>query len=144
MAEASLTNPPHARAILTSKSNYSYILTILNSFLTFYQIQLMEAGDPGKPGDPAALHVVEEQKSEFDPVTVHSPKMVVKTAQDQPQKVLAATQTHVLLMEAGAPGAPMDPAVKHVAEEQERKVDPVTVHSHNMEVKPALDHPHIV
>ena len=47
-------------------------------------------------------------------------------------------------MEAGAPGAPMDPAVKHVVEEQERKVDPVTVQSHNMEVEPALDHPHIV
>ena len=45
----------------------------------------MEAGDPGKPGDPAALHVVEEQKSEFDPVTVQSQNMVVKTAQDQPQ-----------------------------------------------------------
>ena len=63
----------------------------------------MEAGDPGKPMAPVALRVVEEQKSEFDPVTVHSPKMVVKTAQDRPQKVLAATQTHVLLMEAGAP-----------------------------------------
>ena len=94
----------------------------------------MEAGDPGKPGDPAALHVVEEQKSEFDPVTFHSQKMVVKTAQDPPQKVLAATQTHVLLMEAGAPGAPMDHAVKHVAEEQKTKLDPVTVHSHNMVV----------
>ena len=47
-------------------------------------------------------------------------------------------------MEAGAPGAPMDPAVVHVVEEQEQKVDPVTVHSHNMEVKTAMDHPHIV
>ena len=47
-------------------------------------------------------------------------------------------------MAAGEPGAPMDPAVLHVVEEQKSKLDPVTVHSHNMEVKPALDHPHIV
>ena len=45
----------------------------------------MEAGDPGKSMAPVALRVVEEQKSEFDPVTVHSLNMVVKTAQDQPQ-----------------------------------------------------------
>ena len=47
-------------------------------------------------------------------------------------------------METGAPGAPMDHVVLHVVEEQEQKVDPVIVHSHNMEVKPALDQPHIV
>ena len=70
--------------------------------------------------------------------------MVVKPAQDQPHQARAVTQIYVQLMEAGAPGAPMDPAVKHVVEEQERKVDTVTVQSHNMEVKPALDHPHIV
>ena len=44
-------------------------------------------------------------------------------------------------MEAGEPGAPMDPAVLHVVEEQGRKVDPVIVHSHNMEVKLAQDPP---
>ena len=38
----------------------------------------MEAGVPGVPMDPAVLHVVEEQKSKLDPVTVHSLNMVVK------------------------------------------------------------------
>ena len=101
----------------------------------------MEAGDHGKPMAPVALRVVEEQKSEFDPVTVHSQNMVVKTAQDQPQKVQAATQTHVQSMETGAPGAPMDHVVLHVVEEQEQEVDPVIVHSHNMEVKPVQGQP---
>ena len=55
----------------------------------------MEAGEPGAPMDRAVKHVVEEQKSKLDPVTVHSHNMVVKPAQDQPQQVLAATQTHV-------------------------------------------------
>ena len=55
----------------------------------------MEAGEPGAPMDPAVLHVVEELKSELVPVTVHSHNMVVKPVQDQPQQVLAATQTHV-------------------------------------------------
>ena len=45
-------------------------------------------------------------------------------------------------MEAGAHGAPMDPAVNHVVEEQKAKLDPVTVHSHNMVAKPAQAHPH--
>ena len=97
----------------------------------------MEAGDPGKPMAPVALRVVEEQKSEFDPVTVHSLNMVVKTAQDQPRKVQAATQTHVQSMEAGAPGAPMDPAVLHVVEELKSELDPATVHNHNMVVRAA-------
>ena len=51
----------------------------------------MEAGAPGAPLDPAVLHVVVEQKSKLDPVTVHSLKMVVKPAQDQLQRVLAVT-----------------------------------------------------
>ena len=55
----------------------------------------MEAGDPGAPMDPAVLHVVEEQKPKLDPVTVHSHNMVVKPAQDQPQRALAATHTHI-------------------------------------------------
>ena len=42
-------------------------------------------------------------------------------------------------MEAGAHGAPMDRAVVHV--EQKAELDPVTVHSHNMEVKPVQDKP---
>ena len=91
--------------------------------------------------DPAVLHVVEEQEQKVDPVTVHSHNMVVKPVQGQPQKVQAATQTHVQSMETGAPGAPMDPAVLHVVEEQEQKVDPVTVHSHNMVVKPVQGQP---
>jgi len=45
------------------------------------------------------------------------------------------------LTEAGEPGAPMGPAVLHVVEEQELKLDPVTIHSHNMVVKPAEDQP---
>ena len=94
----------------------------------------MEAGVHGALMDLAVLHVVEEQKSELDPVTVHSHNMVVKPAQDQPHQVLVATLIHVRLMEAGAPGAPMDPAVLHVGEEQKSKVDPVTVHSLNMVV----------
>ena len=55
----------------------------------------MEAGDPGILMDPAVLHVVEEQKSELAPVTVHSHNTVAKTVPDQTQQVLAATQTHV-------------------------------------------------
>ena len=55
----------------------------------------MEAGAPGAPMDPAVHHVVEEQKSKLDPVTVHSHNMVVNPAQDQDQQVLAVTQTHV-------------------------------------------------
>ena len=42
-------------------------------------------------------------------------------------------------MEAGDPGAPMDRAVVQV--EQKAELDPVTVHSHNMEVKPVQDKP---
>ena len=95
----------------------------------------MEAGEPGAPMDPAVLHVVEELKSKLAPVTVHSHNMVVKPVQDQPQQVLAATQTHVQSMEAGEPGAPMDPAVLHVVEEQKSKLVPVTVHSHNTVAK---------
>ena len=45
----------------------------------------------------AVPHVVEEQKSEFGPVTVHSHNMVVKPVQGQPQQVLAATQ-HVMVI----------------------------------------------
>ena len=56
----------------------------------------MEAGEPGAPMDPAVLHVMEEQKPKLDPVTVHSHNMVVKPAQDQTQRVLAVTQTHVV------------------------------------------------
>ena len=93
---------------------------------------------------PAVNHVAAEQKSELDPVTVHNHNMVVKPAQDQPHQARAVTQIYVQLMEAGAPGAPMDPAVVHVEEEQEQKVDPVTVHRHNMVVKAAQDHPHTV
>ena len=47
-------------------------------------------------------------------------------------------------MEAGAPGAPMDPAVNPVVEEQKSKVDPVTVHSLSMVVKPVQAQPHRV
>ena len=54
----------------------------------------MEAGDPGAPMDPAVLHVVEEQKPKLDPVTVHSHNMVVKPAQDQPQRVSAVARIH--------------------------------------------------
>ena len=42
-------------------------------------------------------------------------------------------------MEAGEAGAPTDPAVVHVEEEQKPKVDLVTVHRHNMVVKPVQD-----
>ena len=73
----------------------------------------MEAGAHGAPLDRAVLHVVEEQKSELDPVTVHNHNMVVKLVQDPPQQVLAVTQTHVQSMEAGEAGAPMEPAVLH-------------------------------
>ena len=58
--------------------------------------------------------------------------------------MLAATQIHVQLMEAGALGVPMDHALKHVVEDQKSEVDPVTVHRHNMVVKAAQDHPHTV
>ena len=47
---------------------------------------------------------VVEQKSELDPVTVHSHNMEVKHVQDKPQGVLAVTQIHVQQMEDGAPG----------------------------------------
>ena len=40
--------------------------------------------------------------------------------------------------------APMDLAAKLVAEERKPKLDPVTIHSHNMGVKPAQAHPHQV
>merc|ERR1719510_622093 len=98
----------------------------------------MEAGDPGAPMDLAVVHV--EQKAELDPVTVHSHNMEVKPVQDKPQRVLAVTQIPVQLMEAGDPGPPMDLAAKLVVEEQKTELDPVTVHSHNMEVKPVQDH----
>ena len=42
-------------------------------------------------------------------------------------------------MEAGEPGAPMDPAVLHVVEEQKSKLVPVTVHSHNTVAKTVPD-----
>ena len=42
-------------------------------------------------------------------------------------------------MEAGDPGAPMDRAVVHVI--QKAELDPVTVLSRNMEVKPVQDKP---
>ena len=109
--------------------------------VTQFHVQLMEAGALGAPMDPAVVHVVEEQEQKVDPVTVHSLNMVVKPAQVQPQQASVATQTHVQLMEAGAPGAPMDPAVVHVEEEQEQKVDPVTVHHPNMVVKPVQGQP---
>ena len=96
----------------------------------------MEAGAHGAPLDRAVLHVVEEQKSELDPVTVLSHNMEVKSVQDHLLRVLAVTHIPVQLMEAGAPGAPMDLAVKLVVEEQKAKLDPVTVHSLNMVVKP--------
>ena len=56
----------------------------------------MEAGVLGVPIAPAVLYVVEEQKAEPDPVTVHSHNMVDGGAQDQPQRVLAVTQIHVV------------------------------------------------
>ena len=101
----------------------------------------MEAGEAGAPMAPVILHVVEEQKSKVDPVTVHSHNMVVKPAQDPPHQVLAATQIHVQLMEAGALGAPMDRAVKHVGEDQKSELESVTAHSHNMVVKTVQDQP---
>ena len=102
---------------------------------THIRVPLMEAGALGVPMDHAVLRVVEELKSELAPVTVHSHNMVVKPVQDQPQQVLAVTQTHVQSMEAGEPGAPMDPAVLHVVEEQKSELVPVTVHSHNTVAK---------
>ena len=87
------------------------------------------------------LHVAEEQKSKLDPVTVHSLNMVVKAVQDQPHPVLVATLIHVRLMEAGAPGALMDPVVHHVVEEQKSRLDHVTIQSLNMVVKPVQDQP---
>ena len=104
-------------------------------------VQLMEAGAPGALMDPVVHHVVEEQKSRLDHVTIQSLNMVVKPVQDQPLQVPAATQIHVQLMEAGAPGAPMDPAVLHVVVEENSKLVPVTVHGLNMVVKPAEDQP---
>ena len=85
------------------------------------------------------LHVVEEPKSELDPVTVHSLNMVVKPAQDQLLQVPAVTQIHVQSMEAGGAGVFMVPAVLHVVEEQKTELDLVTIHSHNMVVKLAQD-----
>ena len=55
----------------------------------------METGEPGAPMDPVVLHVVEEQKSELDRVTIHSHNMVVKLAQDQLHPLQAVTQIHV-------------------------------------------------
>ena len=101
----------------------------------------MEAGEAGAPMAPVILHVVEEQKSKVDPVTVHSLNMVVKPAQDPPHQVLAVTQFHVQLMEAGALGAPMDRAVKHVVEDQKSELEYVTAHSHNMVVNTVQDQP---
>ena len=104
---------------------------------TLIHVQLMEAGAPGALMDPVVHHVVEEQKSRLDHVTIQSLNMVVKPVQDQPLQVPAATQIHVQLMEAGAPGAPMDPAVLHVVEELKSELDPATVHNHNMVVRAA-------
>ena len=56
----------------------------------------MEAGDPGAPMDLAAKLVVEEQKPELDPVTVHSHNMEVKPVQDKPRRLLAVTRIHVV------------------------------------------------
>ena len=58
----------------------------------------MEAGAPGVPMDPAVKHVVEEQKSNIDPVTVHGLNTVVGTALDHPPIVDPVTQTHVVPM----------------------------------------------
>ena len=55
----------------------------------------MEAGAHGAPTGPAAKLVVEEQKTELDPVTLHSHNMEVKPVQDKPQRVLAVTHIHV-------------------------------------------------
>ena len=55
----------------------------------------MEVGAPGAPTAPAVNHVVEEQKSKLDHVTVHCHNMVVKPVQDQPHQALAVTQIHV-------------------------------------------------
>ena len=55
----------------------------------------MEAGVLG-PLAPAVLYVVEERKSEPDPAIIHSHNMVDGGAQDQPQRVLAVTQTYVV------------------------------------------------
>ena len=101
----------------------------------------MEAGEAGVPTDPAVLHVVEELKPKLDPVTVHSHNMEVKPVPAHPQRVLAVASIHVQSMEDGVRGALMDLAVLHVVEEQEQKVDPVIVHSHNMVVKPVQDQP---
>ena len=83
----------------------------------------MEAGAPGATMVPAVVHVAEEQEPKLDPVTVHRHNMVVKPAQDPPHQVLAVTQFHVQLMEAGALGAPMDRAVKHVGEDQKSELE---------------------
>ena len=83
---------------------------------------------------PAVHHVAEEQKSELDPVTVHSHNMVVKPVQGQLQQVLAVIQFHAQLVEAGVHGALMNHAVLHVVGELKLVLDPVTVHSHNMVV----------
>ena len=101
----------------------------------------MEAGALGAPMDRAVLHVVEEPKTELDPVTVLSPNMEVKPVQAHPHQVLAATQVPVQLMEAGDPGAPMVRASGMVHVEQKAELDPVTVHSRNMGVKPVQDKP---
>ena len=52
--------------------------------------------------------------------------MVDKLVQDKLQQVPLVTQIRVQLMEAGAPGAPMDLAAKLVAEEQKPELEPVT------------------
>ena len=44
-------------------------------------------------------------------------------------------------MEAGEPGAPMDPAVLHVVEELKSELAPVTAQSHKTLVKTVQDQP---
>ena len=48
------------------------------------------------------------------------------------------------MTEAGAYEVPMDSAAKLVVEELKEELDPVTVHSRNMEEKAAQAHPPIV
>ena len=88
---------PESKPISCPSPTHPLPSTIL-LFSSLY-IQLMEAGVPGAPMDPAVLHVVEEQKSKLDPVTVHSLNMVAKPVQDQLQKVPAVTQIHVMVRE---------------------------------------------
>ena len=53
----------------------------------------MEAGAHGAPMDRAVVQV--GQKSELDPVTIHSHNMEVKPVQDKPRRLLAVTRIHV-------------------------------------------------